>query len=187
MGGSMYKPSRLGYRYARKDTMKNPFSANTYKVSPKIRGTLNFMQIMFRRSVFASNFQMEFIKALIDELTRLQSCLDQLKTYVEQSKDGVLLLKLRQTIQTLMDENVDMSIAYDLMQAQFERVRERLARKEANETTNQREGMETGVREGCSDAEQTQLGRVRSTDCKQAADDGPPKPATEGDSECDCA
>lgn len=178
--------------------MKDPFIAKTYKVSVPIRATLNFMQIMLRRTAFASNFQMEFMKDLIKELTRVQCCLDQLKAYVEDSKDSKLLKAMRATIDTLMDENANYKIAYDLKQAQFDRACDRQqilidaidklqALKETHETKNKQEGMAAGVREGCSDAEQAQLGRVRPAVGEQSADDSPTKPATQGDSECDCA
>ena len=178
--------------------MKEPFIAKTFKVSVSMRATLNFMQIMLRRCAFASNFQMEFMKDLIKELTRVQCCLDQLKAYVEDSKDSKLLKAMRATIDTLMDENANYKIAYDLKQAQFDRAcaRQQIlidvidklqALEETRETKNKQEGVAARVREGCADAEQTQLGRVRPAVGEQSADDGPAKPATQGDSECDCA
>ena len=153
---------------------------------------------MTRRCAFASSFQMQFQKDLIDELTRVQCCLDQLKAYVRDSKDSKLLKAMRVTIDTLMDENANYKIAYDLKQAQFDRACDRQqilidaidklqALKETHETKNKQEGMAAGVREGCSDAEQAQLGRVRPAVGEQPADDGPAKPAAQGDPECDCA
>jgi len=167
--------------------MKDPFIAKTYKVSVPIRATLNLMQIMLRRTAFASNFQMEFMKDLIKELTRVQCCLDQLKAYVEDSKDSKLLKAMRVTIDTLMDENANLNIAYDLKHAELNRAYKRLALKETHETKNKQEGMAAGVREGCSDAEQAELGRVRPAVGEQSADNGSTKPATQGDPECDCA
>ena len=165
--------------------MKEPFIANTFKVSVPIRATLNFIQIMTRRCAFASSFQMQFQKDLIDELTRVQCCLDQLKAYVQDSKDSKLLKAMRVTIDTLMDENANLNIAYDLKHAELTRAYKRL--KETYETKNKQEGVAAGVREGCSDAEQAQLGRVRPAVGEQPADDGPAKPAAQGDPECDCA
>ena len=174
-----------GLSLRRKDTMKEPFIAKTFKVSVPIRATLNFIQIMTRRCAFASSFQMQFQKDLIDELTRVQCCLDQLKAYVRDSKDSKLLKAMRVTIDTLMDENANLNIAYDLKHAELTRAYKRL--KETYETKNKQEGMAAGVREGCGDAEQAQLGRVRPAVGEQPADDGSAKPAAQGDPECDCA
>lgn len=114
------------------------------------------------------------------------------------SKDSKLLKAMRATIDTLMDDNANYKIAYDLKQAQFDRACERQqtlidvidklqAMKETYETKNKQEGVAIGVCEGCSNAKQTELGRVRSADGDQSADDGQEKPATQGDAQCDRA